>query len=252
MAAVRRPFKILALLGLLLYVGNAVQAWVWVHHLPVLNSAKEAGPASLKRTAILVAGQGNDEVEDATCRRDLAYAANVIIAESAGRAEVKTLVPGQPDYSAASLLESIKGKLTDDLIIYLTGHGGGTNFGAAGGLNLRRDQLAEALAKGRFQRAVVVVDCCWSGEFARSFEQQTFPGPVTLITSTDADHMTPFPTSFLSPSSFGRTLFSRWSDGPQAALAAANESRRKWKALYGENVGVEGEIWEYGGKPTAR
>lgn len=249
MSAVRRPFKILAILGLLLYVGNAVQAWVWVHDLPVLNSAKAAGPAALKRTAILVAGQGNDEVEDATCQRDLAYAANVIIAESAGRAEVKTLVPGQPDYSAASLLESIQGKLTDELIIYLTGHGGGTNFGATGGLNLHRDQLAEALAKGRFQRAVVVIDCCWSGEFARSFQQQTFPGPVTLITSTDADHMTPFPSSFLSPSSFGRTLFSYWRHGPQAALAEANESRRKWKTLYGKKVGVEGEIWEYGGKP---
>lgn len=252
MPTIRRPFKLLALLGLLLYLGNAVQAWVWVHDLPTLTSAKAAGPAALKRTAILVAGQGNDQVEDATCRRDLAYAADVLLAESAGRAEVKFLVPGQPDYSEASLLASIKGVSTDELLIYLTGHGGGTNFGASGGLNLRRDQLATALAGAKFQRAVVVIDCCWSGEFARSFQQQTFPGPVTLITSTDAEHMSPFPTSFLSPSSFGRTLFRFWSKGPEAALTAANRSRRKWKALYGDKVGVEGEIWKYEGKRKER
>lgn len=125
--------------------------------------------------------------------------------------------------------------------MFLTGHGGGRNFGAVGGLNLTRDDVARAVASAHFEKATIVLDFCWSGEFGKSFAEYRMPGPVTLVTSTDAHHPCPFPVSFLSPLSFGRMFFDQWSDSPSADLAVVNQRRQSLRRLYPESFGLVGE-----------
>ena len=239
---VRRPFVYLALLGVLLLLFDRTQSWVYLHRAPQIPETYSSGEGAVTR-AILVAGQGMDEVESATCRRDLANAVAQLQCHTEGRLIMESFLPGREDYSNASVLAAIERTDCQDLLIYLTGHGGGVNFGAGGGLNLRREALAEALSQARFQRATVVEDCCWSGEFIRSFQGLDYPGEVTLITSTDAKHPAPFPVSFLSPGSFGKMLFDRWEAGPEAAFQQTNAYRKKLEWLYDEKFGLEGVWW---------
>jgi hypothetical protein len=192
-----------------------------------------------------VAGQGLDEVETATSLRDLAKAQQKLIERTEGRLTITAISPDQKEYSNESVLDAIKALKADDLVLYFSGHGGGKNFGAVGGLNITRDQLAQALCEADFQEATVVIDCCWSGEFTRSFSNQNFPGKVTLITSTDAESPSPFPVSFLSPRSFGRLFFDQWNDGVRGAFEETNRKRAKLEWLYDEKFGLRGTMTEY-------
>lgn len=85
----------------------------------------------------------------------------------------------------------------------------------------------------------VVVDCCWSGEFLRSFADKP---PGDIVSSTDAAHEAPFPTSFIGPTSFGRAFFAALASGlsPKDAVTAVNRSRARWSWLYPASIGTQG------------
>ncbi len=241
---VRRGYILLALLGGLLWAGDVAQRWVYLHRLPQVSARQVQGHGSLTR-AVLVAGQGLDGAETATSVRDVAAASRRLRAVTAGQVEVESLLPGGDGYGTARALEAVASSRCDHLVVYLTGHGGGRNFGAVGGLNLRREAFVQALTQASFSRATVVIDCCWSGEFGRSLEGAAFPGPVTLVTSTDAHHPSPFPVSFLSPWSYGRGFFELWDGGEASeAFAATNASRRRLRWLFSPEFGLEGELRE--------
>lgn len=239
---VRRQYLYLALIGILMFILDALQRWVYVAYAPVQPESRTLGEDGPRTQAVLVAGQGLDETETATTLRDLENAYQRLALQNRGRLEVTAITPGRSTYSNEGVVDAVKSAECKRLVVYLTGHGGGKNFGAVGGLNLQRDVLARAMIQADFEEAVVVVDCCWSGEFARSFEGKAFPGKVTLITSTDAKHPSPFPVSFLSPDSFGRTLFDEWEEGAEQAFQATNEERRRLRWLYDEKFGLEGVL----------
>ncbi len=225
---------------------DAVQKWVYVAYAPVQPESRTVGEGEVRTQAVLVAGQGLDETETATTLRDLDHAYRMLVQQNQGRLEVTAITPGRPSYSNEGVVDVVESAKCSRLVVYLTGHGGGKNFGAVGGLNLQREVLALALTEAEFEEATVVVDCCWSGEFSRSFEGKVFPGKVTLITSTDAKHPSPFPVSFISPDSFGRTLFDNWEKADvEKAFHATNDDRSRLRWLYDEKFGLEGIMTTY-------
>lgn len=238
---VRRVYLRLAAVGLLFWSLDAVQRWAYEHRLPEVAERVVRGEGELTRV-VMVAGQGLDGAETATSIRDLAAASDRIFAVVPGRVDVVSLLPGGNGYGTSKALELIATSSCEHLIIYLTGHGGGRNFGAVGGLNLTRDGLVSALSSARFKKATVVLDCCWSGEFARSFEDVAFVGSVTLVTSTDAHHPSPYPISFLSPHSYGHTFFKNWQGDADTAFESTNASRRRIQWLFSKEFGLEGEL----------
>ena len=242
---VRRPFLYLALVGIALFLLDALQRWVYVAYAPVQPESRISGEDGPRTTVVMVAGQGLDDIETATSLRDLESAYQSLLQLNRGRLEVTAITPGRPSYSNEGVVEAVQSARCDRLIVYLTGHGGGRNFGAVGGLNLQRDVLAQALTQASYEEATVVVDCCWSGEFSRSFEGKGFPGKVTLITSTDAKHPSPFPVSFLSPDSFGRTLFEKWEKGSATAFEETNRERARLRWIYGPEFGLVGTLGEF-------
>lgn len=237
----------LVILGLLLVALDSAQRWYYVSAAPALVPAYRRGEASANplTRAILVAGAGMDEAESATSRRDV-QAASKALQQRGSALEVVCISPGMPTFCNTGVLGEIQRSDCHHLIVFLTGHGGGKNFGAVGGLNLTRDAVAEAVAQARFERATLVLDFCWSGEFARSFEPLAVRDRIDLITSTDAHHPCPYPVSFLSPRSFGRMLFDDWSQDVQSSLvhhlAPVNQRRRYLRYLYPPEFGLEGEL----------
>ena len=237
---VRRGYLLLGLCGLGLLALDHTQRSLYITQAPVLASEFRQGDKGPLLQAILISGQGLDEAETATSRRDVARCTEALKEYHAGRLQITTLVPGRPDSTSERALELISTRNCDHLVIFMTGHGGGRNFGGVGGLNLTRDAFAKALGRSQFQRATVVIDCCWSGEFARSLEQHSFPGQVALVTSTDASHPSPFPVSFLSFDSFGKTYFENWSGDDAEAFRRTNAQRKKLKWFYSQRFGLLG------------
>lgn len=237
----RRGYKLLALLGILGWLLNALQSWAYINMPPSLNPRLEQGSGSPLTCSVLVAGAGLDEAEEATGLRDLAAAQQAILETYEGSHRIRTLHPSQPGYSSQLFLDSLAEiESCDRLLVYLTGHGGGINFGANSRFNLSREAIWEALSQVDCKEAVVVVDCCWSGQFAEGLESLEFSQPLTLITSTDAKHPAPFPVSFLSPSSYGRMWFDRLHLGEREAFEATNKRRSWLKHLYPEEFGLRG------------
>lgn len=238
---VRPWFIALAGLGLVLLGFDQVQTWVYLNRLPQLPaySEKSAGPELT--CSVLVAGAGLDRAEEATGVRDLAAAREALLGAYPGSHKTWVLHPESPGYSAQAFQETVQ-KLPEceRVIVYLTGHGGGFNFGANSRFNLSKDAILEQLAEVRCQQLLVLVDCCWSGQFAQGLDQRSFASPLTLITSTDAKHPAPFPVSFLSPHSFGRMWFERLEMGERAAFDATNQRRSTLKSLYPEEIGLSG------------
>ena len=242
---VRRSFLVLAIVGLILLGADTLQRWAYVRFAEKTPRQLSVGRQGPLTAALLVAGQGLDDVETATSLRDISNAHERLVEKTTGRLALTAISPGQTEYSNNGVLEAIRSLQGEELVIYFSGHGGGKNFGAVGGLNIRRDQVAEALGEAEFKSATVIVDCCWSGDFTNSFENRNFPGKVTLITSTDAQHPSPFPVSFLSPRSFGHMFFDRWGQGTRHAFDETNRVRERLDWLYDEKFGLKGTITTY-------
>lgn len=237
---IRRRYLIAFGIGILLLFADVVQRWIYVQNVPTLSERLEQGKG-LENISILVAGVGLDDAEMATGMRDLKTAQQAILGNQPGRNIVYTLHPGQSDYSVdrfRSLVKNAQG--AERLLIFLTGHGGGFNFGATSRLNLKNPEVFELLSELKVGSITLVVDCCWSGQFALEMTKHEFKSPVTLITSTDAKHPAPFPVSFLSPKSFGATWFGYLGLGEEGAFQATNRWRKKLKILYPENFGLMG------------
>lgn len=244
----RRTFFILAALGLALLLANNLQNWVYIHRAPLIPRVQELGHSGSETLALLVAGEGMDDTENATCLRDLDAAARALSDINSEKIIIKSLHPKQEDYSKETLLKGIAANQSERLVLFFTGHGGGKNFGASNGLNISRQELARAIKAAKFETALVVIDCCWSGEFKRSFDDQAFERPVTLITSTDARHPAPFPVSFLSPKSFGRMYFERLEQGEREAFDLSNSKREGLRWLFPKEFGLVGEYTRYPNK----
>lgn len=87
--------------------------------------------------------------------------------------------------------------------------------------------------------------------FLRSFESLDFSAPVTVITSTDSQHPSPYPTSFLSPRSFGHTFFAHWSRSVTVAFDETNASRSRLEWLYDKKFGLQGNLSRFGSEAEA-
>jgi hypothetical protein len=164
---VRRGYLVLGIVGLVLLLLDSAQRWLYLRHPPAIVASRVQGVQGALTRAIMVAGQGLDDAESATSLRDLAAASEALQSRIPGRLEVVSIVPGRPEYSNDRVLQTIRSSSCDHLMIYLTGHGGGRNFGAVGGLNITRDALADTVSEAHFQKATIVTGCsprsldCW-------------------------------------------------------------------------------------------
>ncbi|HIB63565.1 MAG TPA: hypothetical protein EYO33_00185 [Phycisphaerales bacterium] len=238
---IRKGFLWLLAVGFLLLALDFGQRYIYVQGAPRPEAVVRIGDEGPLTYALLVAGAGLDEAEMATGLRDLQYAQRVILQAFAGRKVVRSLYPAQPGFSVEQFEEALKaGEGADHLLIYLTGHGGGFNFGATSELNLRTDRIFEFLSAVKAEQITLMVDCCWSGQFALEMEKHQFACPISVITSTDAKHPAPFPVSFVGPRSYGATWFSFLDRGPEEAFRATNEWRARLQPLYPEGMGLLG------------
>ena len=238
---VRKSFLGLLAVGFLLLAFDFGQRYWYVKGAPHPEAVVKIGDEGPLTYALLVAGAGLDEAEMATGLRDLRHAQRVVLEEASGRKVVRSLYPGQSGFSAEQFEEALReADGADHLLLYLTGHGGGFNFGATSELNLRTERIFELLSTVKVGRITLMVDCCWSGQFALEMEKHQFACPISVVTSTDAKHPAPFPVSFLGPRSYGATWFSYLDRGPEEAFQATNEWRSRLKPLYPEGMGLLG------------
>ena len=188
--------------------------------------------------ALLVSGTWLDDAERATCWRDLRTADAAL--GRLHKERLRTVVMAPPESHQQFQAACAASRPNDELVVFLTGHGGGRNFGC-GRFNLTRQALAEDLRSAHFDRLLVVIDCCWAGEFVRSLGD--IEG-ADIVTCTDAEHEAPFPTSFLSPNSFGRDFWDGMTDpvDVESAVAAANRRRRRWARVYPASIGTQGVL----------
>lgn len=156
---VRRGYLLLGLCGMGLLTFDHVQRLLYVTEAPVLASEFRQGDKGPLLQAVLVSGQGLDEAETATSRRDVARCTEALKQYHAGRLQITTLVPGRPDSTSERALELISTRNCDHLVIFMTGHGGGRNFGGVGGFNLTRDSYGKTYFEN------------WTGDDAEAFRR---------------------------------------------------------------------------------
>lgn len=245
---VRRGYLILLGLGFFLLLANEAQTWWYLHWTPPVPALVERTQGSTLTCSVLVAGAGLDLAEEATGLRDLAAAQEAILKAYEGRHKIRTLHPGQDGYSPQAFLDAMaEVEKCERLIVYLTGHGGGKNFGANSRFNLTREAIMQAVSEVPCGESVIVVDCCFSGAVSVGLESVSLERPLTLITSTDDRHPAPFPVSFLSPRSYGRMWFDRLHRGEREAFEDTNARRRWLRSFYPQEIGLQGTWTEVGG-----
>jgi hypothetical protein len=219
---------------LALVAADASQRWAYVALAPTIQDVGDWRNTDPSVRAILVAGYSRDPAERATELRDLAQARQTLEQLYPSRLRTRSFAPVDSIHrqDAEAALHQVGRR--DELVVYLTGHGGGHNFGC-GRLNITREQLAAHLPT--CADTTVIIDCCYSGEFSRAVR-------ATLITSTDAGHESPFPVSYLGPRSFGSDFFTNWARTRDVASAFVytDRQRARWAWLYPSSITTRGEL----------